>query len=127
MSKTGWAIVEYGGSWEDAWEHVVKVYLKKEKAEEIMNIMIEQLDKKEKRKEKCGECMSKHEPYLIESYEKFKTFKEHVPKWCDRSKFVWQKKSDGHEAVCKNDISEDYYLYKADGYMLKEFKVDIEE
>ena len=31
----GWALIEYGGDWEDSWEKIVKIYLSKEKAEEI--------------------------------------------------------------------------------------------
>jgi len=123
----GWALIEYGGDWEDSWEKIVKIYLKKEKAEKIKKIMEEQLAKKDKRASECAECMNNHESYLIDDYEEFKIFKEMITKRCDRAKFVWRERSDDYKAVCKNEYDDCYHLYEASGYLLQEVKIDIDE
>lgn len=122
----GWALIEYGGEWEDSWERIVKIYLKKEKAEEIKKIVEEQLAKKEAIANGCAECMNNHQPYLIEDYEEFKKFKEMITKRCDRAKLVWKSRSDDYKAICKNEVDE-YRLYDPNGYLLREVKVDEEK
>ncbi len=121
----GWALIEYGGDWEDSWEKIVKIYLRKEKAEQIMQITKNRNDEREEKYGKCMRCEMDLKPYLIENYEEFIQFKEKSLEHCPRAKFVWQLRSDGHEAVCKNEI-DDYY-YDISGYLLREVKVDIEQ
>jgi len=103
----GWALVEYGGEWEDSWEKIVKVYLKKEKAEQIIQIMKDRIDKREEEYSECMNCEMDLQPYLIENYEEFMQFKEKSLEHCSRAKFVWRAESDGHEARCKNEIVKD--------------------
>ena len=120
----GWALIEYGGDWEDSWEKTVKIYLKKEKAEQIMQIMKNETEKREEKYGKCMRCEMDLQPYLIENYEDFIQFKEKSLEHCPRAKFVWRTVNDEHEAVCKNEIG-DYY-YDTSGYLLREVKIDTE-
>ena len=94
MNKKGWALVEYGGSYEDSWEHIIKIYQDKEKAEKIKKIAEEYLAKKDEKSGECAECMNQYMPYLIDDYGEFKTFKEMITKRCDRAKFVWRERDD---------------------------------
>ena len=119
----GWALIEYGGEWEDSWEKIIKVCLKKEKAEQVLQIMKDRIDKREEEYGKCMNCEMDLQPYLIENYEDFIQFKEKSLEHCQRAKFVWRTVNDGHEAVCKNEID---YFYEPDGCLLRQVKVDIE-
>ena len=123
----GWALIEYGGDWEDSWEKIVKIYLRKEKAEGIKKIVEEQLAKKDKRAEECSECMNNHQSFLIDNYEEFKIFKEMITKRCDRAKFVWRERGDDYKVVCKNEYDNCYRLYEPNGYLLQGVKIDIDE
>lgn len=127
MSKKGYALMEYGGNYEDSWENIVKIYFSEEKAEKIKKIMEEQLAKKEEKYDKCVDCMSEYEPYLIENLGEFKVFKEKISKICDRANFVWREDKE-YKAQCKNKfdiLSMD--MFEPCGYRIAEVKVDIGE
>ena len=49
-------ITEFGGEWEDSYEYVEKTYLSKEKAEEELNKINEELSKAKDMQELCSEC-----------------------------------------------------------------------
>ena len=49
-------ITEFGGEWEDSYEYVEKTYLSKEKAEEELSRLNDELNNAKAMQEMCSEC-----------------------------------------------------------------------
>lgn len=124
MSKKGWALIEYGGEWEDSWEYIIAVYLKKEKAERHKEEKNEFLAEAHAAIQKCWDCMRTNNFLEVEGFDNVKSLKEKLSEECNVFESSKTYEEDGYYAlVCENDLTQDF-RDDVSGYKIIEVSIE---
>lgn len=125
MSKKGWALIEYGGEWEDSWENIIKIYTNKEKAEIQKEEKNKALAKDQDKIKKCWDCISITGFLEVEGIQELEALKKRMPRECDYFEVSDIEEEDGYYTIlCKNDMT-DNYRSDVYGYKLTEVEIEI--
>lgn len=74
---------EYGGEYEDYFDHVVGSFMRRERAEEVKNEMIIQRKKERLQSDKCNQC-----PIHNDSYPTIEDYIKVLRIYCDQAEIV---------------------------------------
>lgn len=120
----GWALIEYGGEWEDSWEKILTVYLNVEKAIKRKEELIRSLENDKEQLRRCESCNNITCSFEAESMDKFEKMKERAECSCKRADIHFDEECSGYYyGYCSNDLT---CLYGNDvcGYKITSVEVD---